>query len=224
MWDEQQEAQDRKEQERGRQGKTGRAQRVIKHPLYQPFNSAQAQEFLGAQGRGDVVIRPSSKGLDHLAVTWKVADNIYQHLDVLELDKENEFSVGRTLKVSGKYTYTDLDELIVLHVKAMSKKVEEMMGDERFQNGSKAQTEQWLTTYTEANPKRSMYAFCINPKYPGYFFLCFKAGLDAPLSSWPVRVIPNAFELQKNAYPDMRALKNGFKVLISRKMGVNGGR
>ncbi|KAF2151435.1 transcription elongation factor spt6 [Myriangium duriaei CBS 260.36] len=224
MWDEQQEAQDRKDRDRGRDDKAGRAQRVIKHPLYRPFNSAQAQEFLGAQSRGDVVIRPSSKGLDHLAVTWKVSDNIYQHVDVLELDKENEFSVGRTLKVAGKYTYTDLDELIVLHVKAMAKKVEEMMGDERFQNGSKAQTEQWLTTYTEANPKRSMYAFCINPKFPGYFYLCFKAGAGAPLSSWPVKVIPNAFELQKNAYPDMRALKNGFKVLISRKMGANGGR
>ena len=140
MWDEQQEAADRKEQERGREGNAGRGQRVIKHPLYRPFNSAQAQEYLGTQSRGDVVIRPSSKGLDHLAVTWKVSDNIYQHIDVLELDKENEFSVGRTLKVGGKYTYTDLDELIVLHVKAMAKKVEEMMGDERFQNGSKAQT------------------------------------------------------------------------------------
>ena len=64
-----------------------------------------------------------------------------------------------------------------------------------------------------------MYAFCIDAKYPGYFTLCFKAGREAPLSSWPVKVIPNAFELQKNAYPDMQALKNGFKVLISRRMG-----
>lgn len=74
-------------------------------------------------------------------------------------------------------------------------------------------TEQWLTTYTEANPKRSMYAFCLNPKHPGYFYLCFKAGQNAPLNSWPVKVIPNAFELQGNKYPDMRALKNGFKLL-----------
>lgn len=140
MWDEQQEAQDRKDQDRSRGDKAGRAQRVIKHPLYRPFNSAQAEEFLGSQARGDVVIRPSSKGPDHLAVTWKVSDNIYQHIDVLELDKENEFSVGRTLRIGGKYNYSDLDELIVLHVKAMAKKVDEMMGDERFQDGSKAQT------------------------------------------------------------------------------------
>ncbi|TKA51660.1 Transcription elongation factor spt6, partial [Cryomyces minteri] len=186
-WDEAQEAQDKKEAIKESDEKAGRVQRVIKHPLFRPFNATQAEEFLGSQGRGDVVIRPSSKGMDHLAVTWKVSDSVYQHIDVLELDKDNEFSVGRTLKIAGKYSYSDLDELIVNHVKAMAKKVDEMMGDERYQSGSRQQTEQWLTTYTEANPKRSMYAFCINPKYPGYFFLCFKAGQHAALASWPVK-------------------------------------
>lgn len=76
-------------------------------------------------------------------------------------------------------------------------------------------TERWLTTYTEANPKRSVYAFCLNPKFPGYFYLCFKAGQHAQLSTWHVKVVPNAFELRNNAYPDMRALCNGFKLLFS---------
>lgn len=80
----------------------------------------------------------------------------------------------------------------------------------------------------EANPKRSMYAFCINPKFPGYFHLCFKADLKSPLSSWNVKVVPNAFELQRNSYSDTRALKNGFKMLFSRGSlagpGMNGRR
>lgn len=66
-----------------------------------------------------------------------------------------------------------------------------------------------------------MYAFCLNSQYPGYFFLCFKAGQNAPHANWPVKVIPNAFELRKNPYPDMRALKNGFKTLINPQ--INGG-
>ncbi|KAL2219091.1 transcription elongation factor spt6 [Thermoascus aurantiacus ATCC 26904] len=213
-WDERQEQEDREAlQEKTQVG--GRQMRVIKHPLFRPFNAAQAEEFLGSMSRGDVVIRPSSKGIDHLAVTWKVSDGIYQHIDVLELDKENEFSVGRTLKIGGKYTYSDLDELIVNHVQAMAKKVDEMMMHEKYQNCSKSDTERWLTTYTEANPKRSAYAFCINPKYPGYFHLCFKAGQNASLQSWPVKVIPQGYELQRNAYPDMRALCNGFKLLFT---------
>ncbi|KAI9768810.1 MAG: Transcription elongation factor spt6 [Geoglossum simile] len=214
-WDDHQEERDR-ELLRETSKESSRTQRVIKHPLFRPFNAAQAEEYLGSQSRGDALIRPSSKGLDHLAVTWKVSDGVYQHIDVLELDKENEFSVGKQLKIGGKqtYKYSDLDELIVNHVKAMARKVDEMMLHEKYQSGSKADTERWLTTYTEANPTRSVYAFCINPKYPGYFYLCFKAGPRAQMGNWPVKVVPQAFELKGNVYPDMRALCNGFKLVF----------
>jgi len=243
-WDEELEARDKKEARKIIEAGTGRAQRVIKHPLFRPFTAAQAIEFLAPQSRGDCVIRPSSKGPDHLAVTWKVHEDVYQHIDVLELDKENEFTVGKVLRVGGNWNYSDLDELIVLHVRGMAKKVDEMMGDERYQSGSRQQTgsyerdphddivqtlltgilcsEQWLTTYTAANPRRSMYAFCLNAKYPGYFDLCFKAGQHAPLGRWPVKVLPNAFELKSHQYPDMRALKNGFKLLFANE-GPGGG-
>ncbi|THC90801.1 hypothetical protein EYZ11_009737 [Aspergillus tanneri] len=213
-WDSRQEQQDRElQQEKTQSG--GRTMRVIKHPLFRPFNSTQAEEFLGSQSRGDVVIRPSSKGPDHLAVTWKVADGVFQHIDVLELDKENEFSVGRTLKVGGRYTYSDLDDLIFNHVKAMAKKVDEIMLHEKYQEGSRDATYSWLETYTKANPKRSAYSFCIDPKHAGYFFLCFKAGENAQLHSWPVKIIPQGYELQRNPYPDMRALCNGFKLMFT---------
>ncbi len=213
---------------------TGRTQRVIKHPLFKPFNSTQAEQYLGSQAAGDVVIRPSSKGNDHLTITWKVADNVYQHIDVLELHKDNEFSVGKTLRIGGKYTYSDLDELIVDHVKAMAKKVDELMGHEKFKKGSLAdlgkqrqtyrfrfgrvmtilitEAEKWLTSYSDANPNRSIYLFCINPKHPGYFYLCFKASKSSPIGTWHVKVVPHAFEMMKHQYPDMRALCNGFKL------------
>lgn len=138
-WDFAQEKKD-KEELREKDKATGRTRRVVKHPLFKPFNSTQAEEYLGSQTPGDVVIRSSSKGNDHLAVTWKVADGVYQHIDVLELQKENEFSVGRQLKIGRKYTYSDLDELIVDHVKAMAKKVDEMKTHEKYQGGSKAET------------------------------------------------------------------------------------
>lgn len=137
-WDFQQESRD-KEELREKDKATGRVQRVVKHPLFKPFNSLQAEQYLGSQTPGDAVIRPSSKGNDHLAVTWKVADGIYQHIDVLELQKESDFSVGKILRVGagGKYTYTDLDELIVEHVKAMARKVDEMIQHEKYKALSK---------------------------------------------------------------------------------------
>ena len=61
-------------------------------------------------------------------------------IDVLELDKANEFSVGRQLRVGRKYTYSDLDELIVSHIKSMARKVDEMTTHEKFQRGTRADT------------------------------------------------------------------------------------
>ena len=144
QWDERQESKD-KDNLQTKNDFSVRTQRVVKHPLFRTFNYRQSEEFLGSLARGDVVIRPSSKGPDHLAVTWKVSDGLFQHIDVLELDKENEFAVGRTLKVGGRWSYSDLDELIVNHVKAMAKKVDELMLHEKFQPGSKADTGKFLS-------------------------------------------------------------------------------
>ncbi|KAK4109448.1 transcription elongation factor Spt6 [Canariomyces notabilis] len=217
QWDFKLEDEDREEL-REKDKVTGRTQRVIKHPLFKPFNGIQAEEYLGGLPPGEVVIRPSSKGNDHLTVTWKVADGVYQHIDVLELQKENEFSVGKVLRVGSKYSYSDLDELIVDHVKAMAKKVEELMQHEKFQKGSRSDLEKWLTTYIDANPNRSTYAFCLDTKHPGYFFLCFKASRNSKVNAWMVRVIPHAYELLKSQYPDMRALCNGFKLRYQSEM------
>lgn len=146
QWDILQETKD-KEELRVKDVTTGRTQRVVRHPLFRPFNSTQAEEYLGSKSSGDAVIRPSSKGNDHLAVTWKVADGIYQHIDVLELQKETEFSVGKILRIGGKYNYSDLDELIVDHVKAMARKVDEMMQHEKYQSGTKAETGKLYKTF-----------------------------------------------------------------------------
>lgn len=63
--------------------------------------------------QGDVVIRPSSKGENHLTVTWKVADGIYQHVDVREEGKENAFSLGHTLWINTEVN-THNDPLLYL--------------------------------------------------------------------------------------------------------------
>lgn len=129
----------------------GRQRRVVNHPNFQNLNAGQAELYLANLQRGDCVVRPSSRGVDHLAVTWKVDDGVYQHIgkchcfplslarliciplaDVLELDKPNEYSLGRSLRIQGKYTYSDLDELIVSHVRSMARKVDEMMHSDKY--------------------------------------------------------------------------------------------
>ncbi|KAK9370436.1 SH2 domain-containing protein [Lipomyces kononenkoae] len=215
-WDEYEEDRDRALFAENRE-KEQRATRVIKHRLFKPFSAKQAEEYLAPLQRGDLVIRPSSKGSDHIAITWKVAEGVYQHLAVLELEKENDYSIGKALRVADS-KYSDLDELIFMHVQAMVRKVDEMMSSEKFQKGTKEDVERWLTTYTEANPRRSNYAFCLDAKNPGYFCLCFKAGLNSKVVTWPVKVIPNGYQLLNAIYPDVQQLCNGFKMQYAAKM------
>ncbi|ANB15993.1 chromatin-remodeling histone chaperone SPT6 [Sugiyamaella lignohabitans] len=200
-----------------------RSSRIIKHPLFRLFNSKQAEEYLAPLQRGDLVIRPSSRGNDHIAITWKISEMLFQHLDVVELDKPNEYSLGRTLQV-GKSRYSDLDELIIMHVQAMARKVDEMVASDKFQKGSRAEVEKWLTAYTDASANRSVYAFCFDHKHPGYFLLCFKTNRQTPVQTWNVKVIPNGFELMNNSYADVPSLSNGFKKIFMSRVAAGGTR
>jgi transcription elongation factor SPT6 len=76
--------------------------RVIAHPAFCNVSFEQAIQLLANMDLGECVIRPSSKGDDHLTITWKVDENLYQHIDVLELGKENAFSLGRTLRIGNE--------------------------------------------------------------------------------------------------------------------------
>ncbi|KAH8920225.1 hypothetical protein BT69DRAFT_1284201 [Atractiella rhizophila] len=205
--------QDKMAMERKAKRKSNKLRRVVQHPNFHNFNAGQAEQHLAGRPRGDCVIRPSSRGMDHLALTWKVDEGVYQHLDILELDKPNEASLGRTLRVGGKYSYSDLDELIFSHVKAMARKVEEMMNSEKYK-GSEQELNTFLTNYVMANPDKSIYAFGIDKRNPGQFLCSFKANSSSPIQSWSVKLVPGAFVLQdkfSDPLPDMVMLCNAFK-------------
>ena len=138
----------------------------------------------------------------------------------MELNKDNDYSVGKILKVA-KYSFSDLDEVLAYYIRSTAKMVDEMTVHEKFQDRTKEESVQWLTRYSEANPKRSNYVFCFDRERPGFFDLCFKAGPNASVATWLVKAIPNAFELKKNTYPDMNLLTNGFKRLYMAEIKDN---
>lgn len=212
---------DDKQSEVQKEEQEERNKRVIKHPLFRNFDSRQAEAYLAGRSNGDYVIRPSSKGPDHITVTWKIDNLLYQHIDVIELDKPNEYSIGRTLQV-GEFKYHDLDELIVSHVEQIHNKVEEMINHEKFRKGGLQEVKEWLTRYSEANKSRSYYTFCYNHKSPGWFFLLFKLNPQSSIVTWNVKAIPTGFFFSGNVYPDMTSLCNGFKTVVANKRNHRG--
>ena len=60
-------------------------------------------------------------------------------------------TVGSQLIVDGTHSYADLDELIVNHVQAMARRVEELMNHEKFKAGSEDDLRQSLVDINLAN-------------------------------------------------------------------------
>lgn len=211
-WDYAQHDRDAELLQRKKRAEVDKTRRVIKHPNFHNFNASQAEQYLDKQQRGDVVIRPSSKGPNHLAVTWKVDDKLFQHIDVLEVDADpNSQAVGKQLIVD-KYTYADLDELIVNHVGAMARKVEELMAHEKFKHGPEDELHLFLKNFVAANPSKSAYGFTLNRKRPGHFNLCFLANKNSTVQTWPVRVTPQGYYLFDTPAAGVSELCDAFKV------------
>ncbi|GAA5911597.1 hypothetical protein JCM6882_008048 [Rhodosporidiobolus microsporus] len=202
----------------GKAKQTGRVKRIINHPNFQDVSAGKAEELLSNMQRGDCIIRPSSRE-DHLAVTWKVDEGLYQHIAVHELNKPNEYSIGTQLRVSDKHRYSDLDELIDAHIKQMARKVNEITNSDRWK-GSRESLDKFLTNWTLANPGRSSYAYGWNDdrQRPGTILLGFKANEKAPPASWTVTVVPEGYMLKGEVHGDVQSLSNAFKRLYLLQM------
>ncbi|KZO97710.1 hypothetical protein CALVIDRAFT_535812 [Calocera viscosa TUFC12733] len=205
--------------------------RIIKHPLFSKFNAGQAEQYLANRPNGDVVIRPSSKGHDHLVVTWKVENGLYQHIDVYDPDGGNDQSgIGHRLVV-GEYVYSDLDELLVNHVNAMAKRVSDLMEHEKFYKGTSperadAERRQYLTEFVMANPNKSIYAFGLDRQHPGYFVVDFMVNKNIPMQTWPIKVTPRGYRLLDGGeVPSVPELCNAFKMrYVQQSSQVGSGR
>jgi transcription elongation factor SPT6 len=90
------EAADKEALQKKKKRETEKMRRQIDHPNFFNFSASQAEQHLVNMQRGDAVIRPSSKGIDRLALTWKVDDDLYQHIGshlVLSLSDLAPFSL-----------------------------------------------------------------------------------------------------------------------------------
>lgn len=204
-WDFQLEEAD-KQKERSKENAKLARTRNIQHPLFHNFNARQAEEYLAPQSVGDCVIRPSSRGPDYLTVTWKVANNLFQHLSVHEIT----YNTGKEFVVDNK-RYADLDQMIFQHIQAVAKHVNEMCRHPKFREGALTEVHEWLESYTKANPKNSAYVFCYDHKAPGWFLLLFKVNVRTPVTTWHVKTESDGFVLKGFSYPNMMRLCNGFK-------------
>ncbi|KAJ1809900.1 Transcription elongation factor spt6, partial [Coemansia sp. RSA 2598] len=214
-----------RERAKAQQNKASARMRTIPHPLFKPLNAREAEHYLAARPRGDCVIRPSSRGVDHIAITWKVADGLFQHIDVREDGKINEAALGTSFLI-GESVYTDLDELVAFHIDPIVRKLDEVKRSPKYYDpetdplyasepvadilGPNDQSEDfkarrlalWDTRISRhldilaQSTGRGAYCISLSLSKPGSLVLAFKPTPSyRGIMKWTARVEPNEYRL-----------------------------
>jgi transcription elongation factor SPT6 len=135
----------------------------------------KAEQILGRMSQGDCIVRPSSKGSDHLTLTWKVNPAILAHVDIIEKNKDNPFGLGKQLIID-KETYEDLDEIIARYVTPMAQFARELINFRYFRNaegGKKELMEGYLNAARQEQPNKIHYFVAASRERPGKFILSY---------------------------------------------------
>ncbi len=212
--------------------------RVIAHPQFKNIGYQQAINHLKEMEIGECIIRPSSKGIDHLTITWKVYNNCYQHVDVLEEKKINSFSVGKRLIIDGE-DFEDLDEIIARYINPMTNFVKEIISHKNFKdlssnedfnniqkfnenyniNNFNQKIEKYLLEERTKVTTRIPYLFACCVNFPGKFLLSYMIKLK--VRNEYITVTHEGFKFRLKMFKSFNELISWFKLHFNDPLPIN---
>ncbi|XP_017852674.1 transcription elongation factor SPT6 isoform X2 [Drosophila busckii] len=191
------------------------ARRVIAHPSFFNMTYAEVINMLKEADQGEVAMRPSSKSNHHLTATWKVADDIFQHIDVREEGKENDYSLGRSLWI-GDEEFEDLDEIIARHINPMAVSARELLQYKYYKPNKAPENvnerdfmEQLLRDEKTKDAKKIHYFFTASKSMPGKFLLSYLP--KTKVRHEYVTVIPEGYRFRGQIFDSISSLLRWFK-------------
>lgn len=161
--------------------------------------------------QGEVVVRPSSKGADHLTASWKVTNDVYQHIDIREEGKENVFSLGQSLWI-GNEEFEDLDEIIARYITPMAAYVRDLLNYKYYKDtggGMKDKAEEILKDEKSKNPNKIHYVMSVAKNYPGKFLLSYLPRTKCKHEY--ITVNPEGYRFRSQNFDSVNSLLKWFK-------------
>lgn len=187
--------------------------RVITNSYFKNIDYSEAEKIMKHSDtkQGDAIIRPSRKGVDHLTVTWKITDDIFQHIDIKEEDKPNSFSLGQRLYI-GNRQFDDLDEIIANYINPMAANVAEILEFKYYKPevlGLKDKADEILKVQKRDNPNSIPYLISAVKRAPGNFMLSYLPR-DRVIHEY-IQVTPVAFQYRRIEFKSINELIRWFK-------------
>lgn len=152
--------------------KTKHRKRQISHAQFRNIDCRGVLNILRDQPIGEAFFRPSSHGISHLTLTWKMADRIYRHYDIEERDKATDRRLGAKLMLKGEI-YEDLDEILARFIGPMNDLVDDVTQHAKFRSGTKLEIENELKELKEKNPKGFPYLLRFTSEFPGCLVIIY---------------------------------------------------
>lgn len=187
--------------------------RVIVHPAFENIDYKACEKKLLDMVQGHAIIRPSSAGQNYLTVSWKVADNINQHINIREEGKDNAFSLGHQLFIENE-SYEDLDEIIARYVQPMASFAREILNFKyciKIPEGldEEAALQEVLLAEKAASPNSFPYRFCPSAKMPGKFLFGYIPKNKSRIEY--LTVTPRGYRFRKLYFKNLASLIKWFK-------------
>ncbi|KAI1722453.1 SH2 domain-containing protein [Ditylenchus destructor] len=192
--------------------------RLIRHPNFHNVTFAQAEVMLKDMSVGDVVVRPSSKSVNNLTVTWKVANDIYQHISVAESNKANQFSIGRVLSINDE-PFEDLDEILARYIQPMTGYALDITSYKYFMAGVTSEDteiiEKHLSDEKQRCPSKIPYTLTASAKFAGFFAISYWMQSKAQREYFSIT--PSGITFRYHVFQSTDDLINWFKANFNRK-------
>ncbi|KAJ3383360.1 Transcription elongation factor spt6 [Entophlyctis sp. JEL0112] len=190
--------------------------RTVNHPYWKNCTYQEAIDSLTGPSvrNGSVVIRPSTKGNDHICITWKVEEGLFQHIDILETNKDNEWTLGKTLIIDKK-KFDDLEEIIAMYIEPMAVHFAEAKKHVKYRKDSLDDTFKFLEREV-ATKKRSSYA--VIPCDKSHCLLLAYKHIDKSPRHEYIAITPEGFKFRNVSYKRLDQLFDAFKRQEAQRM------
>eukprot|EP01132_Coremiostelium_polycephalum_P010934 gene10934-13392_t len=185
-----------------------KVKRVVIHPLWHSFTCLEAEKYLNDKPIGEAVLRPSSKGFDHITVTFKFWENIILHHDIKESDKPNAVSLGKSFYM-GETKFDSLDEILARHVEYLINNLNDVRNHMYWKNGTQQEIDDKIRQEKQNNPSRIPYFFGIDYNHPGFITL-YHVPSTNPRHE-PILIKSEGFVMRKKTFSTLNDLIKYFK-------------
>ena len=184
--------------------------RNIMHDEFKNLNGRKAEDYLRDKDDGEIVFRPSRKGIKHLTVTIKLKEETFLHVDIEDVSDNTMSSNGEKKLKVGESEYRSLDMIQGQVCAPIATFARCMFEYNKFVEGGRDAVEQELQNLLNENPKRRHYRFTYDNSTPGVFILAYFKNSKS-VKYIPLKLTQKGYQFYGTFLRTPKAVENHFK-------------